>query len=198
MARRTRTLTIFGEDLDLLLKRAGKFTLREHADECAVGCRYLNQLRTIPERRRGNLYVDLLKPFARLRIIDPVESQRLSLKHRGKPPSFTECRELSPDSNEKELLASVRKSAGLNAPAGANATVAEPSETGTVIPTPHRTRGQLCRRVFIGRQTEPDKLRMAIDEATGRRGAAVMVAGNPWWKPRYARVFPKRWKGAIG
>ncbi|MBN2073992.1 MAG: hypothetical protein JW762_00430, partial [Dehalococcoidales bacterium] len=84
MAKRTGALTTFGRDLDSLLKQAGISSLREYADTCGVNYKYLSQLRTNSERRPGGLYVDILKPFARLKILDCTESHRLSSRHRGK------------------------------------------------------------------------------------------------------------------
>ncbi len=83
VTKQTRTLTVFGNDLDALLKQAGKFTLREYADECGVSYKYLLQLRTSPSRRPGRLYVDLLKPFTDSRYWTSPESHQLSLRHRG-------------------------------------------------------------------------------------------------------------------
>ncbi|HEY31907.1 MAG TPA: hypothetical protein G4O10_02235 [Dehalococcoidia bacterium] len=107
MVKRSRTLTAFGKDLDSLLNQAGKFNLRQYADECGVSYKYISQLRTMPDRRPGGLYASLLKPFVQLQIIDLAESHRLSLRHRGKPLSLSECGELFPETPEKDLLESI-------------------------------------------------------------------------------------------
>jgi len=70
MAKRIRALTTFGRDLDSLLKQAGIPSIREYADACGVNYKYLLQLRTNSERRPGRLYLDLLKPFTRLKTLD--------------------------------------------------------------------------------------------------------------------------------
>ena len=70
MVKRIRALTVFGRDLDSLLKRARISSIRKYADECGVNYKYILQLRTFSERRPGGLYVDLLKPFARLKVLD--------------------------------------------------------------------------------------------------------------------------------
>jgi hypothetical protein len=107
MAKPPRTLTVFGKDLDAFLEQAGKLSIREYADQAGVSYKYILQLRTMADRQPGRLYINLLKPFAGLKILDLAESHQLSVRHRSRPLSLTECRELFPDLPEAELVASI-------------------------------------------------------------------------------------------
>ena len=180
MTRRIRKLTVFGEDLDYLLSKAGKFTLPEYADECGVNYKYILQLRTIPERRPGKLYVDLLKPFAGLHTINLIDSQQLSLRHRGKPLSFTECRELFPDLPEEELVESVKQANEVKdlKDFQLNSAKADDSITTIGISRPKKIR-QLYPHVFVGRENELNELKLSFDNAVANHGSLVMVVGEP-------------------
>jgi tetratricopeptide (TPR) repeat protein len=180
MAKPARMLTAFGKDLDLLLKQAGKFTIREYADECGVSYKYLSQLRTIPDRRPGGLYVNLLKPFTRLEILGLAESHQLSLRHRGKPLSFTECRELFPDLPEQDLVESVKQAVELKEWKDIRLPTIEPTSAKDTAeaPQPEKHR-QLYRRVFVGREAELNELRLAFDAAMSGQGSLMMVLGEP-------------------
>ena len=102
MAKLPKTLTAFGKDLDALLEQAGKLSIREYADQAGVSYKYILQLRTMSTRQPGRLYTSLLKPFVQLKIIDLPESHQLSTRHRGRPLSIAECKELFPDIPEPE------------------------------------------------------------------------------------------------
>ncbi|HEY95672.1 MAG TPA: AAA family ATPase, partial [Dehalococcoidia bacterium] len=180
MTRRNRALTVFGEDLDYLLGKAGKFTLPEYADECGVNYKYILQLRTIPERRPGKLYVDLLKPFARLHTINLADSQQLSLRHRNKPLSFTECRELFPDLTEEELVVSVKQAAEVKdlKDFQLQSTKTDDSMAATGVSRPKKSR-HLYPHVFVGRENELNELKISFDNAVADYGSLVMVVGEP-------------------
>jgi len=180
MVKRTGALTVFGRDLDSLLKQAGISSLREYADACGVNYKYISQLRTSPERRPGGLYVDLLKPFARLNILDVTESHRLSSRHRGKHLSFTECHELFPDLSEQEILESVKQAGELIDKMGTSLHELEVGERGATDTGQVSSRRELLyRNIFVGRQTELSALTDTFDAAVAGQGSLVMIAGEP-------------------
>ena len=180
MAKRTGALTTFGRDLDSLLKQAGISSLREYADTCGVNYKYISQLRTSPERRPGGLYVDLLKPFARLNILDVTESHRLSSRHRGKHLSFTESRELFPELSDEEILESVKQAGEIIDQAGTSLREPKVGEPGSPdIDQVSARRDLLYRNIFVGRQTELSALTDAFDAAVAGKGSLIMIAGEP-------------------
>ncbi|UCB42552.1 MAG: AAA family ATPase [Dehalococcoidales bacterium] len=191
MVKRSRTLTNFGKDLDSLLKQAGKFSISEYADECGVSYKYILQLRTTANRRPGRLYVNLLKPFIQLRIVDLVESHQLSLRHRGKPLSLSECSELFPDTLEKELLESIEQA--IETERQEDILTVEPVEPGF-----------LYRRVFVGREAELKLLQSTFDNAMSGNGSIVMVVGEPGigktalWEQLSAYVATRGGKAVVG
>ena len=179
MAKQTRVLTTFGRDLDSLLKQAGISSLREYADACGVNYKYLSQLRTNSERRPGGLYVDLLKPFTRLEILDLSESHRLSSRHRGKHLSFTECHELFPELSDQEILESVKQAGEVIDKMG---TLHEPvvGESGTRDTDQVSSRYELLyKNIFVGRQAELSVLMDTFDAAINGKGSLIMIAGEP-------------------
>jgi len=180
VTKRTRTLTVFGNDLDALLKKAGKFSIREYADECGVSYKYISQLRTMPDRRPGRLYADLLKPFTRLKIIGLTESHQMSLRHRGKPLSLAECKAIFPNLPEQELLESIKQAAELKYRKEAQARREQPSaeETKFQVSEPVEP-APLYRRVFVGREMELRQLQTAFDSAMSGQGSLSMVVGEP-------------------
>ncbi|MDD5312323.1 MAG: hypothetical protein PHO26_04735 [Dehalococcoidia bacterium] len=107
MARTHKTLTVFGRDLDLLLDRSGRISIREYADEANIDYKYISQLRNDPGRRPGRSYVSMLKPFARRNVLELGEAQQLSLRHRARLLSPAECNEIFPGLSEEEVLASI-------------------------------------------------------------------------------------------
>ncbi len=180
MAGRTKSLTDFGKDLDSLLARAGKFTLREYADECGVSYKYLLQLRTDSTRKPGKLYVDLLKPFARLKILNLAHCHEMSMRHRGKPLSLSECKAIFPDFPDVKLLESIAEASKgkLSQEAGSAAeqpTAAEGKFQGPQAPEP----ASIYRRVFVGREMELRELQESFDRAVSGHGSLLMVAGEP-------------------
>ncbi|HEY33405.1 MAG TPA: AAA family ATPase [Dehalococcoidia bacterium] len=191
MVKRSRTLTAFGKDLDSLLKQAGKFNLREYADECGVSYKYISQLRTMPDRRPGGLYTSLLTPFVQLRILDLTESHQLSLRHRGKPLSLSECNELFPETLENDLLESIEQAVGIKQRSDISTT--EPVEPGFIY-----------RRVFVGREAELKLLQSAFDNAMSGNGSIVMVVGEPGigktalWEQLSAYVVTRSGKTVVG
>ena len=171
MAKPARTLTAFGKDLDFLLKQAGKFTIREYADEAGVDYKYISQLRHMPDRKPGRLYVNLLRPFTRLKIVGLAESHQLSLRHRGKPLSLQECQEIFPDVPEQELVESVKQALELKEQKGTPVIAAEPKRTGQKVATPQAPAySPLYQRVFVGREAELRQLQSAFDSAMSGQG----------------------------
>ncbi|HEY32030.1 MAG TPA: AAA family ATPase [Dehalococcoidia bacterium] len=170
MAKPSRTLTAFGKDLDALLKRSGNLSIREYADQANVSYKYVLQLRTMSARQPGRLYPNLLKPFVQLKVIDLVDSHRLSLRHRNRPLSIAECQELFPDIPEQELTESIRQA------------LESDDSHDTILKTvasPPITYSPLNHRVFIGREAELDILQSAFDNAVSGKGSLVMVVGEP-------------------
>lgn len=179
MAKRIKTLTVFGRDLDLLIKRAGKSTLREYADDCGISYKYLSQLRTIPERRPGRLYADLLKPFTHLRIIDLTESHQLSLRHRGRPLSLKECQELFAGVSDRELMDSIQKAAQIPVTGITPIPLVEKLSEEVTQNQPTGAQLPLYRRIFVGRQSELNGLRSVFDRVITGKGILVMISGEP-------------------
>jgi hypothetical protein len=180
MAKRARVLTTFGRDLDSLLKQARISSLREYADGCGVNYKYLSQLRTIQERRPGGIYVDLLKPFIRLKILDITESHRLSSRHRGKHLSFTECHELFPELSEQEILESVKQASEVIDQVGTSPHEHAKGELGSLDTGKLSDRHSLLyRNIFVGRQIELSALMDTFDAAIAGQGSLVMIAGEP-------------------
>jgi len=180
MAKRTGALTTFGRDLDSLLKQAGISSLREYADVCGVNYKYLSQLRTKSDRHPGGLYVDLLKPFTALEILDITNGHRLSLRHRGKHLSFTECHELFPELSEQEILESVKQACEIMDKVGTSLHELEEGEQGAPDTGQVSSRRELLyRNIFVGRQVELSALTDTFDIAVVGKGSLVMVAGEP-------------------
>jgi tetratricopeptide (TPR) repeat protein len=165
MAKPPRILTAFGKDLDALLEKAGKLSIREYADQANVSYKYVLQLRTMADRQPGRLYPNLLKPFVQIKVIDLADSHQLSLRHRNKPLSIAECQELFPDIPEQELAESIKRALE---PESSHEVALE-----TVAPS------LLYHRVFVGRDAELGALRSAFDNAVSSQGSLVMVAGEP-------------------
>ena len=180
MAKRIRALTTFGRDLDSLLEKAGISSIREYADACGVNYTYVLQLRTVSERRPGRLYVDLLKPFARLKILDINESHRLSLRHRGKHLSFTECHELFPELSDQEILESVKQASEIIDKTSISLREPEIEEQDSPDTGQFSSRRDLLyRNIFVGRQPELSALTETFDAAVAGQGSLVMIAGEP-------------------
>jgi len=202
MVKRPRTLTAFGKDLDSLLRQAGKFNLREYADECGVSYKYISQLRTMPDRRPGGLYASLLKPFTLLQIVDLADSHQLSLRHRGKPLSLSECSELFPGTPEDDLLKSIEQAVEIKQQRDSTT---EPSHayTGADSPQPIEP-GVFYRRVFVGREAELKLLQSAFDNTMSGNGSIVMVVGEPGigktalWEQLSAYVTTRDGKTVVG
>jgi tetratricopeptide (TPR) repeat protein len=176
VAKPTRILTAFGEDLDSLLKRAGGTTLREYADQCSISYKYLSQLRTQTRRKPGRLYPDLLKPFTRLGLLDIDEGHRLSMRHRGRLLSLPECRELFPDTPEEEILRTFRRASESEFQPVTD--MRPNNKTGQRTIPDSLPRAPLFRKVFVGRQTELNALKLAFDSATVGEPSLVMVSGE--------------------
>ena len=180
MTKQPKLLTIFGKDLDILLQKAGQLSLREYADECSVNYKYISQLRTMENRRPGRLYVDLLRPFTRMKVINISESQLLSLRHRGKPLTFHECKLIFSDLPEQEILESIRQTARLK-----EGTLTEPSwenfnfTEGTSRNLEPTEKAFVYQRVFVGREKELQQLHVAFDSAIAGHGCLTMVIGEP-------------------
>jgi len=109
MVKLPRTLTAFGRDLNSLLDRAGRLSIREFAEEANIDYKYVSQLRNNPNRRPGRSYVNMLKPFAKRNVLDLREAQQFSLRHRARPLTLTECKEIFPSLLEEELLVSIQE-----------------------------------------------------------------------------------------
>jgi hypothetical protein len=109
MANLSRSLTTFGRDLNSLLDRAGLLTIREYAEEANIDYKYVSQLRNNPNRRPGRSYVSMLKPFVKRNVLDLREAQQLSLRHRARPLTLTDCKELFPALLEEELIGSIKE-----------------------------------------------------------------------------------------
>jgi DNA-binding transcriptional regulator YiaG len=105
--RIAKHLTLFGRDIDILLERIG-LNLREYADQANVDYKYISQLRTMPNRRPGKSYINLIKPFVKYGDIGIVEVQQYSQRHRGKPLSLNECKELFPNIKEVDFFDSLK------------------------------------------------------------------------------------------
>ncbi|HEY32808.1 MAG TPA: AAA family ATPase [Dehalococcoidia bacterium] len=179
MAKQSKARTAFGKDLDSLLKRAGKLTIREYADECGVNYKYISQLRTMPNRRPAGVYAHLLKPFVRLRLLDVTEGHQLSMRHRGRPLSHSECRELFPSLPDYEILESIKqavetrhKKSALR-PRGQRLAHAEVGS-----PQPEEA-SPLYRKVFVGREAELKQFQSAFNAAVSGNGSLVAAVGEP-------------------
>ncbi|MBN2077162.1 MAG: AAA family ATPase, partial [Dehalococcoidales bacterium] len=122
----------------------------------------------------------ILKPFARLKILDCTESHRLSSRHRGKHLSFTESRELFPELSDEEILESVKQAGEIIDQAGTSLREPEVGEPGSPdIDQVSARRDLLYRNIFVGRQTELSALTDAFDAAVAGKGSLIMIAGEP-------------------
>jgi tetratricopeptide (TPR) repeat protein len=165
MTKQPKPLTVFGKDLDNLLEQAGKLSIREYADQAGVDYQYISQLRHMPDRHPGKLYVNLLKPFATLKILGVAEAHQLSVRHRKKPLSLAECKDIFPELTEQELANSIKQ-------------VLKSREDKTAV-LPAAALSPFYQRVFVGRETEMNQLQSAFNNAVSNQGSLVMVVGEP-------------------
>jgi tetratricopeptide (TPR) repeat protein len=165
MAKPPKPLTVFGKDLDDLLGQAGKLSIREYADQAGVDYQYISQLRHMPNRHPGRLYTSLLKPFVRLKILGVAEAHQLSIRHRRKPLSLAECKDIFPELTEQELEESIQQAL-------------ESKDGKTAVPPP-ATYSPLYQRVFVGREAELNQLQSAFNSTISRQGSLMMVVGEP-------------------
>jgi hypothetical protein len=127
--RERSRLTDFGIQLDHYISKIEEhMTITDYAELTGLSYKYISQLRTRPDRRPGSYAtVQLLKPFADLKVLTLNEALQFSKISRGKTLTLHECKEIFPAASETELRQAVKE--GLQS---VNQTVYKPQELMTI------------------------------------------------------------------